>query len=65
MRRGEETGGLPGVSVAEAEHLLGNMQQLYDIQDYAGVVNLKSKICKCLQLFGSCQTCVEIASLLA
>jgi len=52
-------------SVEEAEHLLGKMQQLYDIRDYAGVVNLQREIWKCLRLFASSQTCVEIASLLA
>ena len=41
------------------------MQELYDIQDFVGVVDLKSEVCKYMRLFGRCQTCVTIASLLA
>jgi len=65
MPHGQETGGVLGGSAEEAEHLLGAMQQLYDLRDYAGVMNLQREIHKCLRLFASPETCVEIASLLA
>ena len=66
MLRRQDTGGLLCRSVEEAEHLLGKMQQLYDIRDYAGVLSLQRReIWKCLRLFADSQTCVEIASLLA